>query len=182
VLFPGGRLPLRLFEQRYLQMAKACLRDGTAFGVCLILDGREVGEPALPAAVGCTARIAEWDMPQLGVLQVLARGERRFRVREQRVEPDGLVRGTVELLAQHDAPVAPAHVPCVGLLRRVIREHPTYLEPPHALDSAAWVSARLAELLPLPLALKQTLLELDDPAERLGRLNGMLSEALSGPS
>ena len=90
VLFPGGRLPLRIFEQRYMDMAKECLRENLPFGVCLIREGREVGEPALPEDVGCTARIVEWDMPQLGVLQVVTRGERRFRIRSHRVQTDGL--------------------------------------------------------------------------------------------
>src|SRR5712664_2056169 len=74
VLCPGGRLPLRIFEQRYMEMAKACLRDSAPFGVCLIREGAEVGRPATPAAIGCLARIAEWDMPQLGLLQVTSRG------------------------------------------------------------------------------------------------------------
>jgi Lon protease-like protein len=80
VLFPGGRLPLRIFEQRYMEMAKACLRDGTPFGVCLIRDGAEVGAAATPMEVGTLAKIESWDMPQLGVLQVSALGERRFRI------------------------------------------------------------------------------------------------------
>ena len=85
MLFPGGRLPLRLFEQRYLGMASQCLKQGAPFGVCLIRDGREVGEPAMPAEVGTLARIVEWDMPQLGVLQVVAHGEGRFRILERHV-------------------------------------------------------------------------------------------------
>src|SRR5258706_15580178 len=98
VLFPGGRLPLRIFEQRYMEMAKACLRDGSPFGVCLIREGAEVGAPATPVDIGCLARIAEWDMEQLGVLQVVARGERRFRVLERRAQADGLLRASIEPL------------------------------------------------------------------------------------
>ena len=178
MLFPGGRLPLRIFEQRYLEMAKACLRDATPFGVCLIREGREVGEPAVPAEVGCTARIATWDMPQLGVLQVLAVGEQRFRLRARRVQADGLVRGAVELLApDEDAPVPPGCRRCVQLLERVVAEHPELLERPWRLDSSAWVGARLAELLPLPPAIKQELLELTSGAQRLERLNGLLGPA-----
>ena len=74
VLFPGGLLPLRLFEQRYLEMAKTCLRDAAPFGVCLIREGAEVGAPATPEPVGCLARIAHWDMQQLGLLQIVAQG------------------------------------------------------------------------------------------------------------
>ena len=78
VLFPGGLLPLRLFEQRYLEMAKGCLRDGTPFGVCLIREGAEVGTPATHEDVGCLARIVQWDMQQLGLLQLVAQGAERF--------------------------------------------------------------------------------------------------------
>jgi uncharacterized protein len=175
VLFPGGRLPLRIFEQRYLEMAKACLKDNSPFGVCLIHQGKEVGEPAVPVGVGCLARIAEWDMPQLGVLQVTAHGERRFRIVEQRVQRDGLVRASIEPLAEEgDAPVPEASARYVKLLERVIEQHPALLERPHRLDSSAWVSARLAELLPLPLEAKQALLETGDGRVRLQKLDEVI--------
>jgi Lon protease-like protein len=174
VLFPGGRLPLRIFEQRYMDMAKACLRDGVRFGVCLIREGREVG-PAIPADVGTLARIGAWDMPQLGLLQVTAHGEQRFRILERRVQADGLAMGSIELLPQDDDASIPENcVACVKLLERVIEQQAGLLEPPHRLDSASWVSSRLAELLPLPLPAKQELLELADARERIERLNALL--------
>lgn len=177
VLFPGGRLPLRIFEQRYLEMAKACLRDGTAFGVCLIREGREVGEPALPEGVGCTARIVEWDMPQLGLLQVVARGERRFRIRSRRVRADGLAQADVEMLAlEGDARIDPQADLCARVLRRIVEAAPPELiDTPPRYDSAAWVSARLAELLPLSLASKQRLLEMDAAPDRLEILRRLIS-------
>jgi Lon protease-like protein len=92
VLFPGGLLPLRVFEPRYMEMVSACLRANEPFGVCLIREGREVGAPAVPHSVGCLARIAQWDMQQLGVLNIVARGERRFRIVERSVQRDGLCR------------------------------------------------------------------------------------------
>ena len=179
VLFPGGRLPLRIFETRYMDMAKACLRDGSPFGVCLIREGGEVGEPALPEAVGCVARIAQWDMPQLGVLLVLALGERRFRILERRVQPDGLARATVALLApETDAELDPGSDLCARVLRRAIESSPEpIVEPPLRYDSAAWVSARLAELLPLSNETRQALLEMDDAGERAARLRRLISAA-----
>jgi len=175
VLFPGGRLPLRIFEQRYLSMAKTCLRDGTPFGVCAIREGREVGAPAVPFGVGTTAKITEWDMAQLGVLQVVASGEARFRIVERRAQPDGLQLARIELLAaEADGPVPEDCSACVRLLERVIEQHPGFLAPPHPLDSAAWVGARLTEVLPLALQTKQELLELGDAAERLRRINALL--------
>jgi hypothetical protein len=179
VLFPGGRLPLRIFEQRYMDMAKGCLRDGSPFGVCLIREGREVGAPALPMDVGCLARIATWDMPQLGVLQVLARGERRFRIHERRVQADGLTRARVDLLAEEaDAPLEADADLCARVLRKAIESGGEALvEPPLRYASAAWVSARLAELLPLSLAAKQRLLEMDDARDRIEILRRLISSA-----
>ena len=175
VLFPGGRLPLRIFEQRYMEMAKACLRDQAPFGVCLIREGREVGTPAIPADVGTLARIASWDMPQLGVLQVTALGEQRFRILERRVQANGLTLGTIEPLApEADESVPQSCAGCVKLLERVIEQQAGLFEPPHRLDSSSWVSSRLAELLPLPLPAKQELLELDNARIRIERLNDLL--------
>lgn len=175
VLFPGGRLPLRIFEQRYMEMAKICLKDNSPFGVCLIHQGKEVGEPAVPVGVGCLARIAEWDMPQLGVLQVTARGESRFRILDQRVQADGLVRASIELLPEgEDVPLPEAAARYAKLLERVIEQHPALLERPHRLDSSAWVSARLAELLPLPLEAKQALLETENGRARLEKLDAFV--------
>jgi uncharacterized protein len=176
VLFPGGRLPLRIFEQRYMEMAKACLRDGSPFGVCLIREGAEVGAPATPVEVGCLARIGRWDMPQLGLLEITALGAQRFRIRERHVQPDGLALASFELLSEdQDSPIPDTCSGCVRLLERVIEQQAALFEPPHRLDSASWVSARLAELLPLPLTAKQELLELTDARTRLERLNSLLA-------
>lgn len=178
MLFPGGRVPLRIFESRYMDMARACLRDGTPFGVCLIREGAEVGAPAVPCDVGTLARIASWDMPQLGVLQVAARGERRFRILERRVQPDRLAVARVEILPEEaDSPIPENLSAAVRLLERVSEQHPELIERPYRLDSCAWVSARLAELLPLPLETKQLLLELDDARQRLERLQAALAGA-----
>lgn len=175
VLFPGGRLPLRVFEQRYMEMAKVCLRDGAPFGVCLIREGAEVGAPALPMDVGCLARIAAWDMPQLGLLQITAQGEQRFRVLERRVQPDGLQRATVELIPEDaDASVPEDCQRCVRLLERVIEQQGALFDAPARLESSSWVSSRLAELLPLPNTAKQELLELADARARLVRINALL--------
>ena len=159
-----------------MEMAKGCLKDGTPFGVCLIREGKEVGEPAIPAEVGCLARIADWDMPQLGLLQIVARGEKRFRVRERRVQADGLVRADVEMLPEEtDTPMPESGARLIKLLERVIEQHPALLERPYRLDSCAWVSARLAELVPIPLEAKQTLLEQGDGRARLEQLSNLIN-------
>jgi Lon protease-like protein len=162
-----------------MDMAKGCLRDGSAFGVCAIRDGAEVlnrvDAPATPYDVGTLATIAEWDMPQLGVLHVVAVGGERFRIVARRAERNGLQLARVEkLAAETDAAVPESGAACVRLLERVIEQQAGMVAEPHRLDSASWVSARLAELLPLPLAERQALLELENALERLERISRLL--------
>jgi hypothetical protein len=178
VLFPGGLLPLRIFEPRYMEMVSACLRGNEPFGVCLISEGKEVGAPAVPHPVGCLARIGQWDMPQLGVLNIVVRGERRFRIVERRLQRDGLARASIELLAQEDdTAVTENFAVCARALRAIIdRGAAPLLETPARLESSSWVSGRLAELLPLPLPLKQRLLEIDEGGKRLELLRDALRE------
>lgn len=176
VLFPGGLLPLRIFEQRYMEMAKACLRNDAPFGVCLIRAGREVGEPAEPEDIGCLARILTWDMQQLGLLLVTAQGGRRFRMLDRRVEASGLARASIELLPDEvDAPLPAGFRACAAILERAVEEHGAKIfAEPHRFDSAAWVGARLTEILPVPLPAKQKLMELDDPLQRVEILHTFL--------
>jgi Lon protease-like protein len=179
VLFPGGLLPLRIFEQRYLEMAKGCLREGSPFGVCLIREGAEVGTPATHEHLGCLARIVQWDMQQLGLLQLVAQGGERFRVLARRVRADGLILADIELLAEApDIPLPEKFRACGQLLERIVAEHGERLfAKPFLLDSSAWVGARLAEVLPLPAAARQKLLELDDSTQRLEILQRLLTES-----
>jgi hypothetical protein len=176
VLFPGGLLPLRIFEQRYMEMSKACLKEGTPFGVCLIREGAEVGDPATPEEIGCLAHIVHWEMEQLGLLQVVAKGAQRFRVLEQRVQPDGLVMGRIAILPEAPDRVVPEELAaCRRLLERIAAEHGEQLfAKPFRFESSTWVSARLAEVLPLPAEAKQRLLQVDDGLRRLEILHRLL--------
>ena len=177
VLFPGGALPLKIFEQRYLEMTKTCLREERPFGVCLIREGREVGTPAVPETVGCLATIERWEMPQLGMFHLIARGTDRFRLLETRVATSGLMSGTLERIAEA-APGRDVEPACTDVLKRII-EHvgEENFPSPIALDDPAWVGYRLAEILPLDARFKQQLLELTDPGERLERLRQVLTDA-----
>jgi uncharacterized protein len=160
VLFPGGPLPLRIFEARYVDLVRRCLRDGSGFGSVLIREGVEAGGPALTFDVGTYARIVDFSQEPDGLLGIRAAGERRFRILERRRERDGLNVATVEWLPEFAelGPALDAILAQVGEPFASLERH---------LDDAAWVAGRLAEILPVPPGHKQHCLELDDPVERL---------------
>ena len=177
VLFPGGPLQLRIFEPRYLAMVRECARSDSAFGVCLILRGREAGVPAEPAAVGTLARIRDFYTLPDGLLGIGAEGGVRFRVLRTRVRDDGLLLGTIELWDDEPAiAVPPEYGLLATILERLIEQlEPAWKDAPRAsYDHAAWVGFRLAELLPLDDSERQQLLELTDPVARLGQLTSWL--------
>jgi hypothetical protein len=182
VLFPGGLLPLRVFEQRYIALAKTCLRDDRPFGVCLIRDGAEVMGPdrAVPAfaPVGTLARIVDFDMPEPGILHLRSRGESRFRVVSHRVAADGLVVGETTAIADEAAVPLPADCRPLAQLVELIARHigPLRFPTPPRPDDASWIGYRLAESLPLPLSVRQSMLEINDAALRLQVLRRFLQQ------
>lgn len=169
VLFPEGLMPLRIFEQRYMDMAKSCLRHEQPFGICLIADGHEVGVPATPYMMGTLARIVEWDMPQLGMLHVVVKGERSFVIRERWTEGSGLQKALITLVPEEAPQVLPhTHARLVPLLKRIFSEQGKNAYPqPHRLDDAVWLAWRFCELMPVPPAIKQEYLEMESTMERL---------------
>ncbi len=176
VLFPDGVLPLKVFEQRYIEMTKACLRDSRPFGACLIREGREVGTAAVPEPVGCFAAIESWEMPQLGLFHLVARGGGRFRIRETRVAPNHLISAAVEPIPA-DGPASAVDPLCREMLQAIIEKAGAERFPaPVRLDDAAWIGYRLAEVLPLAARVKQELLELTDATARLERLRALVAE------
>jgi Lon protease-like protein len=178
VLFPGGILPLRIFEVRYVEMAKTCLKEGSPFGVCLIREGAEVGAPAVPEPVGCLARIAGCDVEELGILKVRAEGLDRFRIASSEVNRHGLVLGRIEdLHPEPEVRESPGLAECAEFLRKVMagigRER---FAEPYRFEDASWVGFRLAEILPLRMDVKQKLLELTDATLRLAILHKFLQQ------
>lgn len=178
VLFPGGTLSLKVFEQRYLDMTAACMKKKQPFGVCLIARGKEVGEAAVPHRVGTLAHIDDADVPQLGIMMLKLHGGRRFRILSDEIQADGLLRAEVELL---DEPVAraipPAQQGLLPLLMKIVNDlGPEKMPEPHAFDDAAWVGYRLTEILPVQALAKQKLLELEDPVSRLEIIHAYLAQ------
>ncbi len=170
VLFPAGPLPLRIFETRYIDLVRRCLRDDTGFGVVMILEGTEAGGgPATICNVGTYARIVDFSQQPDGLLGVQALGEKRFRILERRRAKDNLHLADVEWLPDEIEVPLPTEFAELGpALEHVLEQvGPPYSTLPRRLDDAGWVANRLTELLPLSPGHKQHCLELDDPVERL---------------
>lgn len=180
VLFPQGVLPLKVFEARYTDMVRDCMKSEAPFGVVLIRSGAEIGTAAEPEDVGTLAHIKEWDMENLGVLLLRTEGGERFRIIETRVLGDNRLEARVDMLPPDDLPqVSDAHLSCARALKIVMDEinsrgradqgndFESPFSVPARLDDAGWVANRWCEILPIPLKARQKLLELDDAASRL---------------
>jgi Lon protease-like protein len=176
VLFPGGVLPLRIFEPRYVDMVRRCMREGGEFGIALIREGKEAGGPATTHDVGTVAQIVDFDQTKDGLLGITTRGTQRFRIQSTRRQADGLNLAMIEKLPPEPVVMLPDEY---GVLARMLIEalpqmgdYFKHLLPQY--DDAAWVSARVAEVMPIPLAVKQQMLEVDDGVERLRLLTPLL--------
>jgi len=179
VLFPGGPLPLRIFETRYVDMVRSCMRGDQRFGVVLIREGSEVG-PAETFEVGTMAKIIDFHQLSDGFLGLSCVGELRFRILTRGRQADGLNLAQIEALgAEPKVAVPERHARLPKLLHTVLPQlGEVYAGIEMHLDDAAWVGHRLAEILPIAAAEKQFCLELNDPIERLD----VLSPLAPGPS
>jgi Lon protease-like protein len=176
VLFPGGPLPLRIFESRYVDMVKRCLREQQGFGVVLIREGEETGAAEFHD-VGTLARVVDFHAMPDGLLGLTTVGERRFRVRSHTRQRDGLNVGQVSFFeAERPEPLAVEHRALAELLEKLWPEMgATYAGIDRHLDDARWVGYRLAEILPLTPQSRQFCLELESASERLRLLQDVLN-------
>jgi uncharacterized protein len=175
VLFPGAQLTLRVFEPRYLDLVSRCLREKQPFGVVCLRQGSEVrlsDEPVLLESTGVLATLQEVDAEQAGVLNVKCLGTQRFEIDEPLQLPDGLWTARAWLI-DDDPAVAPSEtmLSTVKALANAIgaleRKSGSPFVKPYRFDDAGWVANRWCELLPISLAAKQKLMELEDPQMRL---------------
>jgi uncharacterized protein len=168
VLFPGGPLPLRIFETRYVDMVRSCMRGDQRFGVVLIREGSEVG-PAETYDVGTMAKIVDFHQLSDGFLGLSCVGEQRFRIVGRSRQADGLNLAQIDWIAAESKTAVPErHTGLAELLKTVLPQLGEVYEGMEMhLDDAAWVGHRLAEILPIAAAEKQICLELNDPIERL---------------
>jgi Lon protease-like protein len=175
VLFPGGPLPLRIFETRYIDMIGDCMRRESPFGVLLIKDGLEAGT-STTHELGTLARIQDFYQGSDGLLGVTAVGGERFTLLSAERQADGLNVGEVELLPAEERTTLPAEYEGIAeILEGVLDDLGRLYESlERHYDDAGWVSYRFAEILPLDLEQKQRCLESDDPLLRLKLVNELL--------
>jgi len=168
VLIPGARLPLKVFEARYLDMVSQCLKNSAPFGVCLIRSGRETGAAGEPWPVGTLATIQKWDMPKPGVLHIEVLGTERFSIVDQEKQGE-LITATIDVWPDEPELEIPArYAGLVEFLRAVLQDREDVSEAD--FSNAGWVGWRLAALLPVSNETRQQWLMMRDPVMRLGEI------------
>jgi len=187
VLFPGGRLPLQIFEQRYIDLVSHCMKTDTGFGVCLISQGAEIARPGVRQQVervGMYARIVDWDQLPSGLLGITVEGQHKFFVQDCWARDDKLLMATVQFaqedfLGQSALPLTEEHEALVDLLRD-LAAHPLIesLDLVIDFDDRRQLAWRLSELLPVPMHQKQTLLALDDTEERIREIENLVASVM----
>lgn len=189
VLFPGGVLPLRIFEVRYLDMIGKCHRAGAPFGIVSLTQGPEVRVPGVQEAfcdVGTLATITELATPQAGLLQIRCTGAQRFRISRRERLKHGLWVAEVQRIDDDmTVPIPDDLQGTADALRQLIQAlqlrepapAPMPLQEPWQLDNCGWVANRWCELLPLPLELRQRLMALENPLVRLELVSDLLTRA-----
>ncbi len=184
VLFPGGELALKVFEARYLDLMGRCLRDGVHFGVVNLKRGAEVQRPGADEtsfeSVGVMAQLEDVDVPQPGIMLVRAVGLQRFAVHQATRGDNGLWTAQITLIDDDDveAPAA-QHAATVAALATALahlKDQGIVSQRPTRMDDAGWVANRWCELLPIPAAAKQSLMELQDPLARLSLVDRFLRD------
>ena len=175
VLFPGGPLPLRIFETRYIDMVRDCVKNDAPFGVLLIREGGET-EAATTHSIGTLARITDWYQGSDGLLGVTAVGEQRFRLVSSERLASGLNVGEIEVLPDEPSVPLPAEYKAMSeILSSVLDELGRLYESLEwRLDDGSWVTSRFVEILPIDLEEKQLCLEQSDPIDRLKIVHALL--------
>lgn len=176
VVFPGGLLPLRVFEPRYMEMVTQAIAERASFGVCAIHEGRETDASAKHHVVGTRVHVIDWDMPQPGILHIQTQATERFVVRKSRKEDKGLLIGEVDDVSAEPAVAVPAEFALSAeILYQIIGELGVEkFAQPHDYNNAVWIGYRLSEVLPLKLGIRQDLLEMNDSVARLAILTDFL--------
>lgn len=178
VVLPGGKLPLRLFEPRYIDMVKNCFKENSGFGVCLIKDGGEAGAPAQPFPQGTLVTLIDFDQGPDGLLHITAQGQQEFSLLTYSTNDDGLLIGQVQLLQPSDTPEMESEYRELSRKLAIILQYvePNIIYEEKHLEDTQWVCFRLLELLPIAASAKFDLLQLPTTKSRLDALAGLQIE------
>ena len=181
MIFPGGKLPLQIFETRYVDMVKRCLRDSTGFGVIMITEGDQVlrdPEQQLPSVSRCGTycTIADFDELPNGMLGIMAEGMKKFVIRDEYEQSDRLMMGDIEFLGDEKDVDMPTEKEHLSSLLESLMSHEAVQRVGLGCDmtQAVEVGARLTELLPCSNGFKQRMLEIKDPLVRLSELDKLV--------
>ena len=174
ILFPGSKLPLRIFEPRYLDMVSHCMRSNIEFGIVL---SRKVPQPGMleTYATGTLATIIDWNQGNDGLLGITTLGTNKFELLSMTKQEDGLNIGDIRIVEKEKDFKAPSNFDnMINLLEAILEDVDLYHERDKFFESASWVSFRFAEILPLKIEDKQKCLEFDDPILRLNFLEPLI--------
>ena len=174
ILFPDSKLPLRIFEPRYIDMVSRSMREDSEFGIIL---SRESTDPKMFETydTGTLAKIIDWDQGGDGLLGITTLGTQKFRLKELNKQEDGLNIGSIERIEKEgDYKPLKEFTHLVELLQAILDDVNIYDDDEKRFDSASWISYRFAEILPLRIEDKQKCLEFDDPIIRLNFLEPLI--------
>ena len=185
VLFPGGRLDLQIFEQRYLDLVSYCMKNNTGFGVCLLKSGAEIileGEQQKIHRIGTFGKIIDWDQLENGLLGITVEGSTKFRIADCWQGDSGVLQAEVEFseIDSVDIETIPLDDKFSGLsnLLQNLENHPLVEQKNLSINyNNLWeLGWRLSELIPIETEQRQQLLELDDPWERVSNIEQLVSD------
>ena len=168
ITFPGGYMPLRIFETRYIDMVKECVKNNTGFGISLTKPNSEDYYN-----VGTYCKISDWEQMSDGLLGITIRGKSRYKIVKSEVQNDKLIRADVESMDEPKFIDVPKELmPYSDFLKNILEQYPKFYhdEAPKYFTESGWVGSRLAEILPMPLNEKQVILEIEDYLVRLYRI------------
>lgn len=182
IVLPGGKIPLQLFEPRYMDMLARCLKEDRGFVVVLLRDGGETGRTVAFYDIGTYVRIIDFQQLENGLLGITVEGVSKVSVINSWQQPDGLNVGDAEALMDEAESSVPERFSELAAVLRALSKHPAVCELQMDVDydDARHVGWRLTELLPLDKHEKQRLVELQDPLERLSRLQELLEVLENG--
>ncbi|MAJ90667.1 MAG: peptidase S16 [Legionellales bacterium] len=177
VLFPEGELKLRIFEPRYLDMVSNCLKNDRGFGICLLQEDTSKESSIDFFLMGSYAKIIDWDKMEDGLLGILVKGEKRFKVNSYSRNKDKLCIGNVDWLDEDDARIPDSYQNFSDLLKEIVTRYKLPIgEMKNRYEEANWVSERLAELLPFDLSVKQEILEMNSAIHRFDYMEDLLQK------